>query len=92
MKYEIVSFACIYIIKVSREELNVNCEIADKNEQMIQNDEIGGLMKVAVVPQEKAKERALSDEQAQNIARLMIQLEAEMGKPQDFEWGIENGQ
>lgn len=70
--------------------MSVSCQVADKNEQMIRNAESGGLIKVSV-ESERVKERALTDEQAQTIAKLMIELEKKTGKPQDFEWGIENG-
>ena len=61
----------------------------EKSEKFVQAKE-GGVEKVAV-SLERQKERTLTDEQARNISRLMIALEEKMGKPQDFEWGMENG-
>ena len=37
------------------------------------------------------KSPALSDDQAVEIAKLLVELEEEMSKPQDFEWAIEKG-
>ena len=37
------------------------------------------------------KSPSLSDEEAADIARLLVRLEEEMGKPQDFEWAMEKG-
>ena len=65
-------------------------EMADKTEKFIQSDE-GGVVKVKV-QDELVKSPALSDDQAVEIARLLVDLEDEMTKPQDFEWGIENGE
>lgn len=48
-------------------------------------------MEKVKVEQDKVKERTLSDVQVRDIARLMIQLEDSMRKPQDFEWAIEKG-
>ena len=61
----------------------------EKSEKFVQAKE-GGVEKVTV-SLEKQKERTLTDEQARNISQLMIALEEKMGKPQDFEWGMENG-
>ena len=65
-------------------------EVMEKSEKFVQAAE-GGVEKVTV-PLEKQKERALTDEQARTISRLMVALEEKMSKPQDFEWGMENGE
>ena len=75
--------------QVSRSDLKVTSEMADKTEKFVQSEE-GGVVKVKV-QEELVKSPALSDAQAVEIARLLIKLEEEMIKPQDFEWGIENG-
>lgn len=75
--------------QVSRSDLKVMSEMADKTEKFVQSEE-GGVVKVKV-QEELVKSPALSDAQAVEIARLLIKLEEEMTKPQDFEWGIENG-
>ena len=56
----------------------------------VQCKEKGGLEKVKV-QEGRVKHQALTNEQAVSIARLMMELEDKMKKPQDFEWGIENG-
>lgn len=67
------------------------CTVAEKTEQMVQDKTEGGLVKEKV-EESKVKARSLSDDEAKKIAQLMIQLEDSVGKPQDFEWGIEKGQ
>jgi phosphoenolpyruvate synthase/pyruvate phosphate dikinase len=62
--------------------------MADKTEKFIQNEE-GRVMKVKV-QEDLVKSPTLSDDQAVEIAKLLMELE-EMTKPQDFEWGIEKG-
>ena len=69
--------------------MKVTSEMADKSEKFVQNNE-GGVMKVKV-EEELVKSPALSSDQAVEIARLLIALEEEMTKPQDFEWAIEKG-
>ena len=63
--------------------------MADKTEKFIQSEE-GGVTKVKV-QEDLTKSPALSDDQAVEIAKLLIELEEEMTKPQDFEWAIEKG-
>jgi len=43
------------------------------------------------IPEEDQKSSSLTDEQAQMIAKLLIDLEERNGQPQDFEWAFENG-
>ena len=43
------------------------------------------------VGQERRKVRVLSDDHAKRIAEMLLVLEDEMGRPQDVEWGMENG-
>ena len=52
--------------------------------------EEGGVEKVGV-EENLHKSPSLSDEEAADIARLLVRLEEEMGKPQDFEWAMEKG-
>ena len=87
INYFIVHYHCC--IKVSRQTLEVTVEVMEKEEKFIQASD-GGLIKVKV-EESLLKERALTDQEAQEIAALMIQLENKMGKPQDFEWAIEKG-
>ena len=63
--------------------------MAEKSEKFVQSEE-GGVVKVKV-QDDLVKSPALSDAQAVEIAKLLIDLEAELAKPQDFEWAIENG-
>ena len=63
--------------------------MADKTEKFVQSEE-GGVTKVKV-QEDLVKSPALSDDQAVEIAKLLVELEEEMTKPQDFEWAIENG-
>ena len=44
-----------------------------------------------LVPEEDQKSSTLTDDQACMIAKLLIDLEEKNGKPQDFEWGFEDG-
>ena len=69
--------------------MKVMSELADKTEKFIQSKE-GGVVKVKV-QDELVKSPALSDSQAVEIAQLLVSLEEEMTKPQDFEWAMENG-
>lgn len=41
--------------------------------------------------EEDQKLSSLTDDQAHMIAKLLIDLEERIGKPQDFEWAFENG-
>ena len=52
----------------------------------------GGGVRREEVEEEKGKSAALTDEQAGEIARVLVRLEEAMGRPQDFEWGIEEGE
>ena len=40
---------------------------------------------------EKQDKRVLTDQQAVEIAQLVIALETNLGRPQDFEWAHEKG-
>ena len=64
-------------------------EILDKPEMFVQ-DEGGGVKKVPV-PEGMVKAASLSEEQAATIGQLLVKLEKSLGRPQDFEWAIENG-
>ena len=63
--------------------------MADKTEKFIQSKE-DGVTKVKV-QEDLVKSPTLSDDQAVKIAKLLMELEEEMTKPQDFEWAIEKG-
>ena len=76
-------------VQVSRSDLKVTSEMADKTEKFVQSEE-GGVTKVKV-QEDLVKSPTLSDDQAVEIAKLLVELEEEMTKPQDFEWAIEKG-
>ena len=82
-------YCSIVPLQVSRSDLKVTSELADKTEKFVQSEH-GGVVKVKV-QDELVKSPALSDAQAVEIARLLISLEEELTKPQDFEWAMENG-
>ena len=63
--------------------------MAEKTEKFIQSEE-GGVTKVKV-QEDLVKNPTLTDDQAVEIAKLLMELEEEMTKPQDFEWAIEKG-
>lgn len=44
------------------------------------------------IPADKRSVASLSDEQAQEVARLAARVEAQYGRPQDVEWGLANHQ
>jgi len=44
------------------------------------------------IPADKRSVASLSDEQAQEVARLAARVEAQYGRPQDVEWGLANRQ
>lgn len=69
--------------------MKVTSEMAEKTEKFVQSEE-AGVTKVKV-QEDLVKSPALSDDQAVEIAKLLIELEEEMTKPQDFEWAIEKG-
>ena len=75
--------------QVSRSTRKVTSELADKSEEFLQC-ETGGLRKVDV---EKGRRMcpSLTDDEAVEIAQMLLLLEEEMGRPQDVEWGIEAG-
>ncbi|XP_065909543.1 rifampicin phosphotransferase-like isoform X2 [Dysidea avara] len=76
--------------EVSRNGYKVTKQITEKGEKLVQN-ESGGLKKVSV-PETDQKASCLTDDQAQMIAKLLVDLEEKNGKPQDFEWAFEDGQ
>ena len=78
--------------QVSRKDFKVEREMAEKSEMMVRSEEgeEGGVKKVEV-EEGRVKEPALSDAAAVEIAKLLISLEEGFGKPQDFEWGMEDG-
>ena len=65
-------------------------EVAEKTEMFVQAE--GGGVRKEAVAEPRWKERALSDEQAVAIARVVWAVEGELGRPQDFEWAIEGGE
>jgi phosphoenolpyruvate synthase/pyruvate phosphate dikinase len=67
----------------------VTSELADKPRKLVQCAE-GGVKGVAV-EEEAQKVAVLSTENAAAIARLLVHLEEELGRPQDFEWAMEGG-
>lgn len=77
------------IHQVSLCDKQVKVEVVDKEEMFVQSEE-GGLKRVKV-SEERQKARVLTDEQATCISEVITELEKKMGKPQDFEWGIEDG-
>lgn len=76
-------------MQVSRSDFSVTSELAEKPRKFVQHAE-GGVT-CAEVGEGDQKRAALSDEEAVTIARLLVSLEEEFGKPQDFEWGMEGG-
>ena len=66
-------------------------EVLDKPEMFVQAEEEGGGVKKVAVAEGREKEAALSEDQVVAIARLMVDLEDKMGRPQDFEWAYEKG-
>ena len=76
-------------LQVSRSDYSVTSELANKPEKFVQCEE-GGVRRIEV-EEDKRKNPALTEEEAIAIARLLILLEEEIGKPQDFEWGMERG-
>ena len=66
--------------------------MAEKSEMMVRGEEgEGGGVRKVDVEEGRDKEPALSDTAAVEIAKLLISLEEGFGKPQDFEWGMEDG-
>ena len=78
------------LVQVSRADQTVLKELADKTLRLVQCE--GGGVRREEVEEGRVKAPALSDEQAVAIATLLVSLETQLGKPQDFEWGIENGE
>ena len=68
--------------------------MAEKSEMMVRGEEGEGEgrgVRTVNVEEGKVKEPSLSDAAAVEIAKLLISLEEGFGKPQDFEWGMEDG-
>lgn len=64
-------------------------ELAEKLSEFVAAPE-GGL-KCKDVEKNRQNIPALSDQEAVEIARLLVDLESAFGTPLDFEWGIEDG-
>ncbi|CAI8037287.1 Prodigiosin synthesizing transferase PigC [Geodia barretti] len=78
--------------QVSRKDFKVEKEMAEKSEMMVRGEEgEGGGVRTVDVEEGRVKEPSLSDAAAVEIAKLLISLEEGFGKPQDFEWGMEDG-
>ena len=75
---------------MSRSDFSVTSELADKPRKLVQCAE-GGVRDEAVEEADQ-KRAVLTDEEAVAIARLLVRLEEEMGRPQDFEWAMESGE
>ena len=89
LAYVWYTYFYFFIFQVSRQSLDVVVEVAKKEEMFVQCKS-GGLEKVKVADS-SVDERALTSEQAVTIAQLMMELEQKMKRPQDFEWGIQDG-
>lgn len=76
---------------MSRKDFKVEKELAEKTEMLVRSEEGGGGVRKVEVEEGRVKEPALSDEAVVEIARLLVALEKNFGKPQDFEWGMEKG-
>ncbi len=76
-------------LQVSRSDFSVTSELADKPEKFVQCAE-GGVQKVEVAEAER-KNPSLTEGEAVAIVKLLVRLEEEMGRPQDFEWAMEAG-
>jgi pyruvate,water dikinase len=70
---------------VEKESLEFSVEIVRKREQLIVNQEQGGLTN-ANVPAALQEESSLSDQQVRDVARVGLQVERLFGCPQDIEF------
>ncbi|XP_062522219.1 prodigiosin synthesizing transferase PigC-like isoform X2 [Corticium candelabrum] len=75
--------------EADRRTLQVTSIVAKKEDMFVRASE-NGVTKVAVSV-EKQDKRVLTDQQAVEIAQLVIALETNLGRPQDFEWAHEKG-
>lgn len=76
------------LFHISRKSLEVHSQVATK-EKIFVRGVSGGLDKVDL-PEEKQKAPSLTQKQAKEVAKTVIQLETLYGKPQDFEWAFVN--
>ena len=76
-------------MQVSRKDFHVEKELAEKTERLVQCE--GGGVKSEEVTGERVKKATLSDAAAVQIAKVLLVLEERFGKPQDFEWAMEEG-
>ena len=86
-------YVCRYavtLLQVSRSDLSVTSDLANKVEKFVQGVE-GGVQKVGVAEAAR-KTPSLSADNAVAIAKLLMRLEEVMGSPQDFEWAMEDGE
>lgn len=67
----------------------VRREVTEQHLQIVPVPE-GGTREEAL-PLERARQPVLSDEQAQEIARYAVRIEALSGAPQDIEWALSDG-
>ena len=71
---------------VKRDGSTVEATIVDKEHALRQSPQ-GGLMKVEV-PEAQRKAPSLTDTQAADVAKLVVELEKKLGIAQDCEWAI----
>ena len=78
-----------YAVDKKTEEI-LNATVSDKK-VMYTNDEEGTSVLVKV-PEERRKERVLSDEELLKLVNMGKRIQSHYGKPQDTEWAMQNGE
>lgn len=75
--------------RISRDLGSVDCEPAEHLQRRIGIS--SGGTRLEDLPSDLKEKVTLTDQQAKDVARLVLKLEKDFGRPQDCEWGLENG-
>lgn len=76
-----------YIFDKTNEDI-IDVNVSEQNMMIVR--EANGIKEVSVAAKKKAEQK-LTNEQIKEISKICIQIEKHYKKPQDIEWGLENG-
>ncbi|MCQ2971985.1 MAG: phosphoenolpyruvate synthase, partial [archaeon] len=78
-----------YAVDKDNDEI-INVTISDK--KVMYTNDADGTSVLVEVPEERRKERVLSDEDLMELTNMGKRIQAHYGKPQDTEWAFQNGE
>ncbi|MET0387399.1 MAG: phosphoenolpyruvate synthase [Polyangiales bacterium] len=77
--------------RIARADLRVlDARVGTKAFKIVRDT--SGVQRAVVLAESEAKRRVLTDQEAQDLARLALRVEAHYDRPQDIEWAESNGQ